>query len=175
MPGDAAAAKPYHAERYDLGPASSGHARTLTPLAPGEATILGAELAQIDPWLAYRSKPGELSAFFAATEEAASRRAIRLDGQLAGIVVMRSPWLAGPYLHFLAVLPPFQGHGLGQAVLDWIRREAPAGTRNLWLCVSAINTRARQLYERNGYVLAAELPALAADHIDELLLRRRLY
>ena len=52
--------------------------------------------------------------------------------------------------------------------------EAPSGTRNLWLCVSAMNTRARTFYERHGFSLAEELPALAADHMDELLLRRRL-
>ena len=128
----------------------------------------------MDPWAAYGTPPARLATFFAAEEQDAVRRAIRVEGRMAGVVVMRSPWLHGPYLQFLGVLPAHQEQGIGAAVLDWIVAEAPPGTRNLWLCVSAINVRARAFYERNGYRLAAELPGLAADHMDELLMRRRL-
>jgi ribosomal protein S18 acetylase RimI-like enzyme len=167
-------ARPYHAPHYDLGLAPRGGRITLAPLAAGEADLLGAAFAAMDPWAAYGIPAARLAAFFAAEEEACSRRAIRLDGALAGAVVVRCPWLHGPYLQFLGLLPGRQQHGVGAAVLAWIADEAPAGARNLWLCVSAINTRARAFYERHGYELAAELPALAADHMDELLLRRRL-
>ena len=166
--------RPYHAPHYDLGLAQSGRNITLTPIASGEADVLGRAFAAIDPWAAYGRTPSQLAAFFAAEEEACSRRAIRQDGSLAGFVAVRSPWLLGPYLHFLGLMPGFEGHGTGAAVLAWMAREAPAGARNLWLCVSAINTRACAFYLRHGYEVAAELPALAADHMDELLLRRRM-
>jgi ribosomal protein S18 acetylase RimI-like enzyme len=173
VPAEAPAHRPYHGEHYDLGPAPDGRRRTLEQLAPDEAEALGRAFAAMNPWAAYRSPPGQLAAFFAGPDESCARRAMRINGELAGIVALRSPWLAGPYLQFLGVLPPFQGLGLGSAVLAWIEAEAPPGTRNLWLCVSAINTRARALYERHGYQLAAELPQLSADHMDELLMRKR--
>lgn len=174
MSPEARPARPYHAASYDLGPSPAGLRRSLTPLDAGEADGLGQTFAAMDPWAAYGTPPARLATFFAAKERDAVRRAIRVDGRLAGVVVMRSPWLHGPYLQFLGVLPAHQGQGIGAAVLDWIAAEAPPGTRNLWLCVSAINARARTFYERHGYGLAAELPGLAADHMDELLLRRRL-
>ena len=164
--------RPYHGRLYDLGRARSGGRITLDPIAAEEAGTLGAAFAAIDPWAAYGTPPASLAAFFAAEEEAGSRRAIRVDGVLAGAVVIRFPWLHGPYLQFLGLLPGWQGADAGAAILHWMEREAPPATRNLWLCVSAINTRARDFYARHGYVLAAELPALAADHMDEL--RRRL-
>ena len=166
--------RPYHAPRYELGLSSTGQPRELTELAPDEADGIGRAFAGMDPWAAYGTPPERLTRFFTASEEAVSRCAIRINGRLAGLVVLRASWLHGPYLQFLGLLPDAQGQGVGAAVLDWIEREAPPGTRNLWLCVSAINPRARTFYERHGYELAAALPALAADHMDELLMRRRL-
>jgi ribosomal protein S18 acetylase RimI-like enzyme len=167
-------APPFHGCEYDLGRLPSGSRITLARLSPGEAEALGEAFATMDPWATYGMTPSRLAAFFAAEEEGCARRAIRLDGELAGVVAVRFPWLHGPYLQFLGLLPGRQGQGVGAVVLDWMADEAPAGSRNLWLCVSAINTRARAFYERHGYALAAELPALAADHMDELLLRRHL-
>ena len=174
MAHDVRGVRPYHAPHYDLGAMPDGRGCSLDLLAAEEAGALGAAFAAMNPWAAYGIPAARLAGFFAGAEEACSRRAIRLDGRLAGIVVMRDPWLHGPYLQFLGLLPGCQGLGLGAAVLEWIVREAPEGTRNLWLCVSAINTRARSLYERQGYALAATLPALSADHMDELLMRRPL-
>ncbi len=167
-------ARPFHAPHYDLGLGPSGGRISLASIANREADQLGQAFAAMDPWAAYGTSPQRLTAFFAAEEVDCSRRAIRLDGALAGAVVIRSPWLHGPYLQFLGLLPGRQGHGVGAAVLNWMANEVPPGTRNLWLCVSAINTRARAFYEHHGFSLAADLPALAADHMDELLLRRRL-
>jgi ribosomal protein S18 acetylase RimI-like enzyme len=128
----------------------------------------------MEPWADYGMTADQLARFLSAEEPDCSRRAIRLGEDLAGVIVVRSPWLHGPYLQFLGVLPAWQGLGLGQAALAWLAAEAPAGTRNLWLCVSAFNTRALTFYQRNGFEPAATLAALAADHVDEILMRRAL-
>lgn len=167
-------ARPYHGRTYALGLGPRGETRNLSCLAKDEAKLLGSEFAAMDPWASYQISPARLADFFDASEEGCSRRAIRVDGELAGVVVVRSPWLHGPYLQFLGLRAGWQGHGLGAAVLAWMADEAPAGTRNLWLCVSAINVRARAFYEAHGYRLAASLEGLAADHMDELLLRREV-
>ena len=164
--------RPFQQPVYDLG-AEAGRL-TLEPIGPGEAAILGAAFAAIDPWAAYGSTPARLGNFFGQQEADCCRRGIRRDGHLIGAVVVRSPWLHGPYLQFLGLMPGRQGRGAGAAVLAWMEREAGPGTRNLWLCVSAINTRARAFYERHGYSHAATLDGLAADGMDELLMRKRL-
>jgi len=175
---DVSSERPFHRAPYELvvrgGDGGGGGRSTLTWLDPGEAKLLGAAFAVMNPWAAYRTPAPRLAGFFAAVEHDCARYAIRHEGRLSGVVVVRWPWLHGPYLQFLGLLEGQQGFGLGEAVLDWMAAEAPPGTRNLWLCVSAFNTRARIFYERNGYEMAATIPSLAADDIDEILMRRRL-
>ncbi len=166
--------QPFRAETVDLG---EGRAPLrLAPLRLGEAAALGAAFAAIDPWAAYKSTPARLAAFFAATEVDAPRWSIRNgDDELIGAVVIRAPWLHGPYLQFLGLLPGHQGSGAGAAVLGWMEREARPVSRNLWLCVSGINTRAQAFYARHGFERAGTLDALAADGMDEILMRKRLF
>ncbi len=95
-------------------------------------------------------------------------------GQLAGAVVIVCPWLAGPYLQMLAVLPPFQNLGIGAAILAWYEAEARGHFRNLWLCMSGFNANAQRFYLAHGYERAAIIPELMRAGDDELLMRKRL-
>jgi ribosomal protein S18 acetylase RimI-like enzyme len=164
----------YRAERYDLTLGGQASGASLVRISAGTAATLGASFAAMEPWLGYRITPHGLAAFLGVTEPGCARFAIEMDGELAGAVVVREPWLLGPYLQFLGLLPGRQGGGLGKAVLDWMAAEAPPGARNLWLCVTGSNARARAFYEREGFEHAARLADLVADGTDELLMRRRL-
>ena len=75
-----------------------------------------------------------------ATETGATRYQIIANDQPAGVLVMRNPWLHGPYLHLLGLLPAYHRRGIGDIALRWIEAEAQGHFRNLWLCVSAFNT-----------------------------------
>ena len=166
-------AKPFRAETVDL--TGDGRLR-LARLTPGDAAMFGAAFAAIDPWAAYKSPPARLQSFFGTVEPDAPRWSIRsADGAPVGAVVIRAPWLHGPYLQFLGVLPGHQGGGAGAAVLHWMEREARPASRNLWLCVSAINTRGRAFYVRHGFEFAGTLDALVTADMDELLMRKRLF
>src|SRR5262249_3711817 len=83
------------------------------------------------------------------------------------------PWLAGPYLQMLAVLPTHQNHGIGGRLLAWFEDEARLHFRNLWLCVSAFNIDAQRFYARHGYVHLATLHDLMRAGDGELRLRKR--
>jgi ribosomal protein S18 acetylase RimI-like enzyme len=125
------------------------------------------------PWsvMAYPAK--RLAQFLATADGGARRHLVEVEGQEAGLVSVRDPWLKGPYLELLALLPPFQSQGLGSAILAWLEREAVAGSaRNLWVCASSFNARALRFYERHGFRRAAMLPGLVADGYDEILLRK---
>ncbi len=97
------------------------------------------------------------------------------DGQSAGAIVIRYPWLAGPYLQMLAVLPAFQRVSIGARSLAGTRaRRARAKARQTWLCVTRVNTNAQRFYRAHGYSMTASIDGLMRDGDDELLMRKRL-
>ena len=94
---------------------------------------------------------------------------------LAGVIVIQDLFLHGPYLKLIAILPEFQGRSFGLRLLQWMEAEArQAEARQLWLCVSTFNARARAFYQRFGFEAVAVLDKLASDASDELLMRKRL-
>src|SRR5262245_49720959 len=88
-------------------------------------------------------------------------------------VSVRHPWLKGPYLELLALLPQAQAQGIGSSIMTWFESAAlQHGARNLWVCASSFNTRGMRFYERHGFTRATTLPGLVADGYDEILLRK---
>jgi GNAT superfamily N-acetyltransferase len=156
----------------ELGPGPTRHAR-LVPFPPSAGPRLAAAIVAMPPWSVMAYPAERLAQFLANADSGARRHLVEVDGQEAGLVSVRDPWLKGPYLELLALLPPFQSQGLGSAILAWLEREAVAGgARNLWVCASSFNKRALRFYEQHGFARAATLPGLVADGYDEILLRK---
>jgi len=167
-------APPYRNEAYDLGPVAGGLLR-LEPMTADTATLIGNALATFGPWRHYATPAADLLANLAATHGGTARYAALLDGVLAGAIVVRSPWLIGPYLQLLAVLPEFQGRKIGDRLLGWFEDVARQdGARQVWLCVTGVNTGAQRFYRAHGWQEAARLSDLIADGEDEILLRKWL-
>ncbi|MBZ0210095.1 MAG: GNAT family N-acetyltransferase [Hyphomicrobium sp.] len=159
--------------RYEL-PVEGGPL-VITPLGAAEGDRLGVVFAAIDPWAAYAYPAAALSRFLAASEPAAQRLQLSLGDDVAGAAVIRTRWLRGPYLQFLAVVPGLQGRGIGSTVLRWMEREARmARERNLWVVASEINAGAMRFYERHGFEPTARLDDLVCDGRTEILMRKRL-
>ncbi len=159
----------FELKTYDTG------AGLLRPFSPGNAGRLGAALAAMPPWSVIGWPAGRLTAGLMREEPCLRRFEVVVEGELAGIASIQAPFLHGPYLQLLAILPEFQGRRLGSAVLEWMEREARRQeARQLWLCVSTHNARARALYERFGFEEAALLDKLATAASDEVLMRKRL-
>lgn len=147
----------------------------LRPLHLGESTGLGEMLSRIDPWGRLMFAPSALTAYLDKRDGALTIYGIEIDGVLAGGMTLRYPWLRGPYLELLAVLPCHQKKGLGRVVLEWVMAQARhGGAANLWACVSAFNEPARGFYRRLGFVEACVLDDLVRAGEDEILLRKRL-
>jgi ribosomal protein S18 acetylase RimI-like enzyme len=166
----------FRAERYAIGAARDGRGLALAPLRAEIASAIAREIATFGPWTAdhYAIDPEALAASLVQSGDGAVRYEILCGAETAGLLVVRSPWLSGPYLQLLAVLPRFQGCGIGARVLAWLEAEARGLAPNVWLCVSAFNTRAADFYRRHGFVEVARIDALLKPHIDELLMRKRL-
>lgn len=166
----AGATTPFGQAHYQVSPTIE-----LTLLAPFEAGQAGVLCASMDPWARYRTTAGELTAFFARTEPGAPRFAIRVNGQLEGVLVLKSNWLAGPYIQTFALARLAQGQGTGSLILGFIDAQARAArNRNVWVAASDFNAAALRFYERHGFVRTAEIPGLLQDGRDEILLRKRV-
>ncbi|HTN51870.1 MAG TPA: GNAT family N-acetyltransferase [Anaeromyxobacter sp.] len=80
----------------------------------------------------------------------------------------------GGYLRLLAVLGPFQGRGLGAALLAAYEAETARESAHSFLLASVGNAGARRFYERLGYRRVGVLPSLVVAGEDEALYWKRL-
>ena len=148
-------------------------AARLEPLKPGACPGLAAAIVAIEPWSVMRYPAERLSAFLASPDQSVCRYLVRAADMEAGVVSVRSPWLKGPYLELLALLPQAQGRGIGSRIMAWFEQAAlDQEARNLWVCASSFNDRALRFYARHGFEPVATLPGLVADGYEEILLRK---
>jgi ribosomal protein S18 acetylase RimI-like enzyme len=158
---------PFSVRTIDLATARLG------PLDPASCVTLAEAIVAIPPWSVMRYPADGMARFLASSADGAYRFLVEADGRQAGAVSVRHPWLKGPYLELLALLPQFQSRGIGAEILRWFEQEgARAEARNFWVCASAFNERALSFYRRHGFKQAASLPGLVADGYTEILLRK---
>ena len=141
------------------------------------AAVLGTETTTFGPWQQYGFSAAAMTRSFAPkpVPDNGARYLVRVGDVLAGGMIIRDPWLIGPYLQMLAVLPDFQRTGVGGRMLGWFEARARAAKqRNIWLCVTASNQQAQQFYFAHGWALATDIDGLIQDDIGERLLRKRL-
>ena len=136
------------------------------------AKSVGAALALMDPWRTLGTSASTLTGMLLEPDQHLRREAIRMDGILVGVVAVRNPWLYGPYVALLAILPGWQGRAIGSVVLR--RIEEVTKPNNIWVCVSSFNQAAKRFYERNAFELVGTLPGLLRPEFTELLMRRRV-
>lgn len=142
-------------------------------LEPGAGARLAASIVAMPPWSVMSYPQEAMARFLAASDDGASRYMVEIGGEEAGAMAVRYPWLKGPYLELLAILPRFQRRGIGASLLAWFEQEAfRHGARNLWVCASSFTARALHFYAQHGFQPAATLPGLVADGYDEILLRK---
>lgn len=142
---------------------------SLRPMFAGDIEVLAPALAALDPWRTLGFSAAGLAGYLGRDDGALTRMVAERDGAAVAVVVLRRPWLRGPYIELLAVLPTAQGGGLGRQLVEWA---AAQGGGNLWACVSAFNAAARAFYARSGFAEVAELPDLVVAGQQEILLRR---
>ena len=139
-----------------------------------QAEHVGQSLASIDPWAHYEYPAEKLIDFLKSDDPAAYKYAITYNQQLAGTIVIRSPWLHGPYIQLLGLLTGFQSKGLGRDVLQWVEDSYRDKFRNLWLNASEFNERAIAFYQRFGFEKVGLLDELVKDDYNEILFRKKL-
>jgi diamine N-acetyltransferase len=147
---------------------------SLCHLTVEAAQPLSVALAEMDPWLTLGYQSEGLFRYLTRSDAGLARYAVFATGELSGIVCVRHPWLCGANLELFAILPGFQGAGMGAELMDWLTEEARLLGSNLWTTVSSFNTAAQRFYARCGFETVVRIEDLVKPGYDELLLRRRL-
>jgi ribosomal protein S18 acetylase RimI-like enzyme len=159
---------PFSRRTEDLGSCELG------PIDGALAQELGDAISEIEPWVVMNYPAERLSAFLTWSDPSTHQFAIYRENAIAGAVAVRHPWLHGPYLQLLAILPSFQRKGIGSAIIRWIESEVEGQVRNFWVIASDFNQPAIDFYLSHGFRHAAKFENLVQDGFDELLLRKRL-
>lgn len=139
-------------------------------LAAKEADTIATACAGFDPYLTLSYRPETLAGYLTRPDPSLERHAVMVEGKLAGVVALRRPWLRGPLIEMLALLPEAQGRGLGSLILDRCKTEAG---KNLWATVSDFHQPARRFYTRAGFEEICSLPGIVDESREEILLRWR--
>lgn len=88
---------------------------------------------------------------FRAEYAAVPRQVVLLDGEAIGSIAIEDQGEA-LFLDYIAILPAFQGRGVGTALVQWLVEEAQRRLLPVRLHVLKVDP-ARVLYERLGFVV----------------------
>ncbi|MHC1570412.1 MAG: GNAT family N-acetyltransferase [Methermicoccaceae archaeon] len=81
----------------------------------------------------------------------------------------------GAYINMLCVLPKLQARGIGGRVLHELeRRLFSMGVGSVWVCTWSTNTRALNLYLKNGYSIERCIEHHRAKDVHTLVLSKHL-
>ncbi|MBZ5554883.1 MAG: GNAT family N-acetyltransferase [Acidobacteriia bacterium] len=99
----------------------------------------------------------------------------RAGPERCGFVLLHPRGLASsPYIASIATAGEFRGKGIGSRLLAFAESFVQPRARHIFLCVSSFNTRARALYERQGYTVVGELKDYALQGASELIMDKVL-
>src|SRR5512135_676809 len=89
-----------------------------TSITQEQAQAIGTTLALSEPWATLKITATALANYLMRDDPALHRYAITVEGELAGVICIRSPWLRGPYIELLGLFPDARGKGVGKQVLN---------------------------------------------------------
>jgi ribosomal-protein-alanine N-acetyltransferase len=144
----------------------------LRPMDPDDHDAVIALLHDSDPWKTLGYGKDDWNLIFCPIPKGRDSFVVELDGQIAGIALVRQKFLLGDYLELLGIAPWARGNGLGRQLLAHIESLVFARTNNLFACVSDFNQKAREFYRKSGYREIGPMPDFLIPGSAELLLRK---
>lgn len=145
---------------------------SLSPVQSAEADLFAKQLVGMTPWQELGYQTDTLRHYLLGSQADFRALCLHVDGNPAGVITLRSPWLRGTLLELLAVLPEFQHQGWGKGLMQWLQAQArEKNQRNLWTLVSAFNKPAIRFYQAQGFATIGQLDDFIQESKHELLLR----
>ncbi len=143
-------------------------------LSNDQARAIAQMLAASEPWASLKFSANSLANYLTRDDASLHRYMVTVDGQMAGIICVRHPWLRGPYIELLGIFPSCRGQGIGKQVLAWAEKEARREAKNLWVVASSFNHQALDFYLSQGFYQIGPIQGLITPEHDEILLRKVL-
>lgn len=145
----------------------------ITPLASSaEADACARMMSATNPWITLGRG---FEACRRIMDDPASEVYVgRMDGEIAGFIVLVMQGALVGYLRTVCVAPGFQRQGIGSRLVAFAEERVFRVSPNIWLCVSSFNPDARRLYERLGFRLVGEITDYVIPGASEFLMRKTI-
>ena len=127
-------------------------------------------MSATDPWLKLGMDYAAcLKAFEGAYREV---HVLKKENEIIGLVIIQPQGSFKGYIQTLAIKESYRGAGYGTKLLQFCEDCILQYSPNIFICVSAFNQGAYQLYTKFGFKLVGELPDFIKEGFTELLLRK---
>ena len=127
-------------------------------------------MAESSPWKTFGTTYTQAIAIIEGNEK---ERYIALHQEkMLGFVTLQMGGALRGYIQDIAVVPVWQGQGVGNQLLQYAEERIFRDARNVFLCVSSFNHRAQQLYQKRGYATVGILHDYLLTGMDEILMRK---
>jgi ribosomal protein S18 acetylase RimI-like enzyme len=143
----------------------------IVPSAGVTADVCARLMLSSDPWKTLGYGPEDTRLVAEASPRGQTLIA-RGGDEVLGFALSVSGFLNGDYLRLLVVDPQHRSLGIGRRLLEHLEGQVFARAKNLYLCVTDFNTRAREFYRRQGYVEIGPIPDLLIAGSAEILMRK---
>jgi ribosomal protein S18 acetylase RimI-like enzyme len=137
-----------------------------------EARACAAMMASSDPWVFFGRTFEQCLA--RVTNPAGEVWVAREDGIARGFIIIVTQGAFVGYIQVVSVAAEARSSGVGSKLVAFAEERIFAEFPNVFLCVSSINPRARELYERLGYRLVGELDDYLVRGYSEFLMRKSI-
>jgi [ribosomal protein S18]-alanine N-acetyltransferase len=135
-----------------------------------EARACAEMMATSDPWIFFGRTFEQCLA--RVTNPAGEVWVAREDGAARGFIILLLHGAFVGYIQVVCVAADARSSGVGSKLVAFAEERIFRQFPNVFLCVSSINPRARQLYERLGYKLVGELDDYLVRGYSEFLMRK---
>jgi ribosomal protein S18 acetylase RimI-like enzyme len=137
-----------------------------------EARACAAMMASSDPWVFFGRTFEQCLA--RVTNPAGEVWVVREAGVPRGFIIIVLQGAFVGYIQVVCVAADARSSGVGSQLVAFAETRIFAEFPNVFLCVSSINPRAQQLYERLGYKLVGELDDYLVRGYSEFLMRKSI-
>ena len=135
-----------------------------------DARACAAMMCATDPWLVLGRTFDEC--LRVVTDATCETYVAREDGAVRGFVIITMRGAFVGYIRSICVAADARGSGVGSRLIAFVEERIFRDVKNVFLCVSSFNPRARALYERLGYEKVGELKDHVIAGASELLMRK---
>src|SRR5947207_5207704 len=137
-----------------------------------DARLCAAMMCSTDPWLVLGRSFEEC--LRVVTDATCETYVARDDGAVRGFIIINIRGAFVGYIRSICVAADARGSGVGSRLIAFAEERIFRELKNVFLCVSSFNPRARALYERLGYEKVGELQDYVIAGASEIVMRKSI-